>query len=462
MPEFSTQMLDAALAAELPEGFGGKLCVAFSGGLDSSVLLHSLAQLREAHPAWRLRATHIDHQLQAASKEWAAHCQTIAGKLGIECTVHIVNIARDDKRGLEAAARIARYAALRRELEHGEVLLTAHQADDQAETLLLALMRGSGVQGLAAMPRRKPFARGWHVRPLLAFTRQDLELWAHAHRMEGLDDPSNRLRRHDRNFLRHEVAPALRQRWPMFAMSAGRTAHHMGEALKLLDEIAASDLRACAVERCVDIERLQELSASRRRNALRYWLRSRGFQPPSMKKLLGLDRDLKQASPDRSPEVRWRGVDLHWHRGLLYAEPERATFDGAHYRQSWDWHTPLKLPAELGTIALMPAAQGLAASRLPKELILRFRNGGAKIALPGRGHHHTLRNLLQEREVLPWWRDRFPLIYAENTLIAVGDVFFSAELAAQSGEAALRVSWEGAPSWRAASAKNSAQAIERE
>jgi tRNA(Ile)-lysidine synthase len=435
----------------LPDGFSGRLCVAFSGGLDSAVLLHALAALRAERPEWIVRAVHVDHQMQASSGEWAIHCARYAESLGIALHVERVVVPRGAQ-GPEAAARGMRYAALREGMQSGEILLTAHHADDQAETLMLALMRGSGVQGLAAMPPIKEFGRGWHARPLLSFTRASLERWARERDIVEVVDPTNALLRYDRNYLRHEIMPRLRSRWPAAGDNMARSAAHLGEALQLLDEVASADLRPCVVGRCLSIQRWGQLVPSHRRNALRHWLRTQGLRSPSTRKLAGLEHDLLNTELDRIPCVKWEGAVLHWHRGLLYAEEPPIPFPDSHvYEQSWTWRQQsLQLPAAAGRMSLGQAnGPGISASRLPQQLVVRFRRGGEKIRLPGRKHRHTLRNLFQKMGVLPWWRDRLPLIYVGDELLAVGDLAWSADFAAAEGEPALRVVLEEAPRWRA-------------
>jgi tRNA(Ile)-lysidine synthase len=453
MPFFSIQTFSAALTTHLPSGFAGKFCVGFSGGVDSSALVHALVELQAANPEWAIRAIHIDHQLQSVSGDWAVQCQERLAKLGVPLTVERVDIARDDSEGLESAARRARYEVFRRALQDNEVLLTAHHADDQAETLLLALMRGSGVQGLAAMPAIKKFAGGWHLRPLLNFTRSDIEIWAREQGIDAIDDPSNALLRHDRNYLRHEVLPPLRKRWPTMASSVVRSAGHLGEALGLLEEMAVADAQVCTVGHAISIEALRGLSVARRRNVLRYWLRSRGLPLPSTRKLVGLEHDIFTSDPDRLPSTTWRGVDLRWHRGLLYSVPSNH-YVTPKFEHQWKWSEGVELPAELGRLSMLPTTgAGISAARLPETVTVRFRKGGEKIRLTGRQHRHTLRNLLQESDVLPWWRDSLPLTFVGKHLVAIADLFFADDFAAAPGEVALQVKWEGAPEWKAVSQK---------
>jgi tRNA(Ile)-lysidine synthase len=309
------------------------------------------------------------------------------------------------------------------------------------------------------MPAIKVFARGWHLRPLLAVTRRAIEGWAREQRIEAINDPSNALLRHDRNYLRHEVLPSVLKRWPMAADSITRSTSHLGEALGLLEELAATDLHLCAVKHCLSIEALRTLSLSRRRNLLRYWLRLRGLPMPSTRKLAGMEHDLFNTDLDRMPCVVWQGAELRWHRGLLYANrPHNAVVVGAStereapFQREWLWRESLALPANLGQLSLAPTLDsGLAVARMPEKLTVRFRTGGEKIRLPGRQHRHALRNLLQESDVLPWWRDSLPLLFMGKKLIAVGDLYFSDELAAAPGEVAMQVVWDGAPEWKAVS-----------
>jgi tRNA(Ile)-lysidine synthase len=456
MPAFSPSALADILRSLLPQSFVGKFCVAFSGGVDSTVLLHALAQLRTINPSWVVRAVHIDHQLQSMSREWSVQCEQVARKLDVQIAIEPVDIERDDAQGLEAAARKTRYAVLRRGLQEGEVLLTAHHADDQAETLMLALLRGSGVQGLAAMPALKAFANGWHARPLLGFTRADIEAWAREQHINAIDDPSNALLRHDRNYLRHEVLPVLQKRWPATSANMGRSAAHLGEALGLLEEVASQDFGRCAKGPALNIQLLHTLSSARRRNLLRYWFRARGLPLPSTRKLRGLEHDLLGSDPARMPHTMWEGAHLRWHRGLLYADSAdvrpRDAQQCDNLAIAWDWRDKLVVPNGLGLLTLVPTlGPGLSAARLPPTVVVRFRKGGEKIRLAGRMHRHALRNLLQESDVLPWWRDSLPLIFVGKQLLAVADLCSSADYAAAPGEVAMQVQWENAPAWKAVS-----------
>jgi tRNA(Ile)-lysidine synthase len=441
---FSPSALIACVESLVPRT-SAELCVAYSGGLDSTVLLQALARAIVDRPNYRMRAAHVDHQLHPDSASWREQCGRVAQSLQIEFVPLVVDVAADRELGPEAAARDARYAALRQILRPNEVLLTAHHADDQLETMLLALMRGAGLRGLSGVPSVQIFGGGWLARPLLDFARAELEAWARAEKLQWLQDPSNDNTTFDRNFLRHRVLPALRERWPAVAHSATRSTAHLREAGRLLDVLAAADLESVVVGSCLSMPQLATLAPARRRNVLRHWIRQQGLRAPSTRKLATIERDLLIAREDRLPCVEWDGAQVRRHRGLLYCMRQHPPFQPAD-TLTWNVSQVLELPAQLGRLRVQRDAQGgLAAAKLPESLQIHFREGGEELQPAGDAHHRKLKKLLQDAGVLPWWRDRVPLIYAADRLVAVGDLWIAEEFAARAGEEALRIVWEGKP-----------------
>jgi tRNA(Ile)-lysidine synthase len=311
--------------------------------------------------------------------------------------------------------------------------------------MLMALMRGAGLRGLSGVPSVQIFGGGWLARPLLEFSRAELEEWARAEQLTWLQDPSNENTSFDRNFLRHQVLPALRERWPAAAHSATRSTAHLREAGRLLDVLAAADLESVAVGSCLSMTQLASLAPARRRNVLRHWIRQHGMRVPSTRKLATIERDLLIAREDRLPCVEWDDVEVRRHRGLLYCMRQRPTLEPAD-PLPWNVSQVLELPAQLGRLrAQRDAAGGLAAARARGELQVHFRRGGEELQPAGDPHHRKLKKLLQDAGVLPWWRDRVPLIYAGEQLVAVGDLWIAEEFAARDGEEALRIVWEERP-----------------
>ncbi|HEX2494659.1 MAG TPA: tRNA lysidine(34) synthetase TilS [Steroidobacter sp.] len=419
---------------------GSALCVALSGGLDSTVLLHALARIVGERARFTLRAAHIDHQLQRNSDRWRAHCEASAAQLNVAFTSACVRVDVSQG-GLEAAARRARYAALREMLQPGEVLLTAHHADDQLETVLLGLLRGAGVKGLSGIAAAQPFGVGRLVRPLLSFTRAELEGWAQSEGLVWIDDPSNQNTDLDRNFLRHEIAPRLRERWPALARSATRSAAHLAEAEEILAASAHSDLSRLETSAGLDAAGLADLDPPRRRNALRSWIRAHGARAPSTRKLAAIERDLLTAGADRMPCVSWDDVEIRRYRGFLLLDHRFPPLDT--HQLVWDVTRTLELPASLGRLRLIPDPEGpLSLPKLDSRLAVRFRSGGEKLRPAGHAHRHSLKKLLQAAGVPPWRRRRLPLIYSGDRLAAVGDLWVADEFAARAGETAASIIWE--------------------
>lgn len=391
--------------------------VGFSGGLDSTVLLHLLASLSRYEPLPVLRAIHVHHGLQAAADAWPEHCQQVCQALGVP--FERVDVKVEAGASVEQAARQARYAAFTDRLGSGEVLLTAQHRDDQAETLLFRLLRGAGVRGLAAMPVQRAIGRGHLVRPLLAVSRAELEAYAHANGLSWVEDPSNGDDQFSRNFLRNQVVPLLTSRWPQTTASLSRTAVHLGEAQQLLDELAQLDLASAQATTpfawlglpVLALKPLAELSAARQRNALRHWLAPL-TRLPDTDHWAGWEA-LRDAAQDARP--LWRLVDgeLHRAQGCIWWLPAgwAQVFDGV---TSWlNVNDALHLPSN-GRVKL----EGEAPSGV---LDIRYRQGGEVMHIDGRGSR-DLKRLLNEQSVPAFMRGRLPLLYRDNVLLAVANL----------------------------------------
>jgi tRNA(Ile)-lysidine synthase len=421
------------------------LCVALSGGLDSTVLLAGLAQVRQAGHSLPLRAAHIDHGLHVDSATWAARCALRATELGVPLVQVSVDACPAPGESPEAAARKARYTALAAGLEPHEVLLTAHHADDQLETVLLQWLRGGGLRSLAGMPPVAAFAAGWHARPLLGFTRVELHAWACESGLEWLEDPSNLEPRFDRNFLRLEVLPALRRRWPAAARTVGRVASQAVEALEVEAEIANSDLAVVAEGSAISLERLYLLPEPRQRWVLRAWLRRAGLPVPSARTLAALMHDVTRAAGDRVPCVNWPGARVYRYRGRLFGAAGGHETTDVPTGGAWSAGTVIDL-GSFGRLELRPATgTGLSRARLPHELQVTSRVAGELFRPAGAGHHRPLRKWLQERGVLPWVRQRVPLVIAHGEIAAIGDLAYGHGFDAQPGEPSWVVAWHGRP-----------------
>jgi tRNA(Ile)-lysidine synthase len=391
--------------------------VAFSGGLDSTVLLHILASLAQREALPTLRAIHVQHGLQASAEAWPAHCQQVCAALGVPLLLREVQV--QSGASLEQAAREARYQAFVEVLAADELLLTAQHRDDQAETLLFRLLRGAGARGLSAMPAHRALGSGQLLRPLLDVSRAELEMYARQHALQWVEDPSNIDERFSRNFLRQQVLPLLTQRWPQASASMARSAAHLSEAQGLLDELAQADLAAMAQDSrfawlalpSLPLTALLNLSAPRQRNVLRHWLAPLTPLPDS-DHWAGWT-SLAHAAVDAAPI--WR---------LARGQLQRA--DGRLWWLSGTWlqaMTSIDLPLSVGEPLQLPAngcvwLQGQSSSG---ALHVRYRRGGEQLHVAGRGHR-DLKRLLNEAAVPAFLRSRLPLLYQGEQLLAVANL----------------------------------------
>ena len=441
---FGPERLASALSALDPDWQSQRFCIALSGGLDSVVLLQAMAVLRSSHSGMSLRAVHVDHGLQSEAPSWAQACANACQTLRVELLVLKLALEPAPGASVEAEARDARYSAIAKKLAPGEWLLTAHHRDDQLETVLIQLMRGAGVSGLAAMPAQARLGAGRHGRPLLDVDRVDLAAYAEQAKLAWVTDPMNAAARFDRGWLREQVLPALRQRWPQAAATVSRSARHLAEAGRLLAALAESDAAGLQDQGRLSIEGLHLLPQDRRVNLLRWWIRERGLGPPSAARFDTILDDLVEARADAEPVVRWESGELRRYRGRLYAmqpliEPPTGTFrlDGAM--------AAVDLGGGLGRIGLAAGDQGGLDAALAADIVVRFRAGGESLRPHPARPRKRLKHLCQEAGIVPWMRERLPLLFAGSRLAAVGDLWIDAEFAVAPGRPALSPVWWGRP-----------------
>jgi len=390
----------------LPAEHRGASCiVAYSGGADSTALLLLAAESGLAD----LRAVHVHHGLQAAADDWAAHCETVCARLGVPLSVHRVQIAADDPAGPEAAARQARYAVLREQLPPGGLLLTAHHRGDQAETVLLRLLRGSGVEGLGAIRPLTAFGAGWLWRPLLDQPADALRALVGSRGLRWIEDPHNRSSRYARSWLRAELMPPLRERWPDAEAQLAAAAARCAEAAELLQDMAADLLPGLRREDGgLSVSGLLGLSTARRRLVLRHWLAERALPPPYEETLRHLDREVLSARADAEPLLRWPGGEFRRHRDGLYAAQPLPALP-SEYSIAWDGRSDLRLPPGCGVLR----------AGMPVRARVRLPRGGERLRLAGARHHRSLRALAQQHGLPPWVRERLALIEVDGELASI-------------------------------------------
>jgi len=389
--------------------------VAYSGGLDSTVLLHRLWQQNLP-----IHAIHINHQLQSQANTWAKHCEQQCQQWNIPIIIKTVNAQKNNGESPEAAARSARYAAFNEIIQENTLLCLAHHQDDQAETLLLQLLRGAGVAGLAAMPEQTPFGASYLLRPLLKMTRQELQQYATEHQLKWINDPSNEDDKFDRNYLRKHIMPLLKHRWPAATQTLSRSAEHCAEAAQLIQTLAEQDYLQVKKNNELSINQLSLLSPERQRQVIRYWLTQQQLPLPSTTQLQQIQEELLTSKEDAQPLVHWPRVNIQRYKDQLFANKSQAEIDLTNEQLPWDLKQPLKLPANLGNLSTqLTQGKGISAQRLAKKTItIQFRKGGERCHPSGRAHSQTLKNLFQEYNIPAWQRDQIPLLYCNNEIAA--------------------------------------------
>jgi tRNA(Ile)-lysidine synthase len=429
---------------------GQTLVLGLSGGLDSCVLLHLLVAAREQY-SLRLHAVHVNHGISPNADAWAQFCAALCADYEIPFTAESVQVPRDSGLGIEAAAREARYRVLMS--QSADAVVLAHHRDDQAETLLLQLLRGSGVKGLAAMPRASTFldkpeldapstcakeSGARILRPLLDTPRSALEAYADEHGLQWIEDESNLDLAYDRNFLRHHVFPEIEKRFPACRTTLARSAGHFAEAAELLDEVAAADAAVYVKEGGLEIAGLRALSGPRGRNLLRYWLSAHLASPPSTRRLQEVHRQLLNARADAQLRVDLEGGEVRRYR-------DRAVFEknaGAQtLHLTWRGEQEMRLAGGTLTFECV-MGQGISAKHVADRLEIRSRSGGERFRPDSRRPTRSLRHLLQEAGMPPWERQSLPLIYAADRLAVVPGIGVACDLQAAEGEEGWVIGWK--------------------
>lgn len=429
---------------------GGTILLGLSGGVDSVVLLHLLAQLSPRY-SWKLTALHVHHGISPRADEWAAFCRELCAQHGVPLQIERVDIAPLRGMGIEAAARRLRHEALAR--QPADFIALAHHQDDQAETLLLQLLRGAGVKGVAAMPFVK---RGAHapsplkgagvlpppvlLRPLLDISRAELLDYARQHSLQWVEDESNADDTYPRNFLRHRVLPLLEERFPACRATLARSARHFAEADTLLDALAEQDAQGAFDGATLDAARLAELDAMRAKNLLRWFLHQRGALMPENSRLEEMLRQLCDARADAQVCIAWGDWEMRRYRGRAHVCPRQAEAD-ADLCVAWRGEEKLMLPGGVLHFARCIGEGVSAAKFAAAPVTVRCRRGEEILRPDAARPARSLRYLFQEHGIPPWRREHWPLLYCGETLAAVPGIGVGCAYRATPGEEGVVSSW---------------------
>ncbi len=424
------------LFSELPQG---RLVVGYSGGMDSHVLLHSLTKCKQ-----KLRigipiiGLHIHHGLSPNADAWDRHCESVCSDLGAEyCCIRVEVGKSANGDGPEGDARSARYKTYEEFLTATDRLLLAHHQDDQIETILYRLFRGSGLKGIGGMPVERGIGSAHLVRPLLSVSREELRIYAEAQNLRWVEDESNFDQDMDRNYIRHQIVPKISAHWPAYRNTISRFAELAITDFQLLQELAAEDMNGLLDDResCIDLIELRKLNNFRQRNTLLHWIDHSKLPAPTQAQLLTLVQQLNVQRPDAAQCVKWPGAEVRVFKQAAYLMGPLESNDKPFI---WHLHEP-KLTGGRWLIAEAVKKGGLADDGNP--LTVRFRAGGERCQPHGRMGSHPLKKIFQEFEIPPWSRDRIPLIYRGDELVAVAGLFVCEGFMAPDDEVGWDISW---------------------
>jgi len=420
--------------------------------MDSVVLMHLLSTLSSRF-SWQLSAMHVHHGISHNADKWAGFCTDLCASYHIPLHIEHVDIALLSAHGIEAAARQLRHAAFSR--QQCDFVALAHHADDQAETLLLQLLRGSGVRGVSAMPLLAERVDSPDLlRPLLRISRQEIQDYATAHKLQWIEDESNANDSYPRNFLRHRVLPKLTEIFPAYRDTLSRSARHFAEAGNLLDELAQQDAAQTIQGETLAVSTLQTLSPPRAKNLLRYFLHCRAAPMPQSVQLDDMLRQLCGAREDAAVCIVYGEWEVRRYQGSVHVLRALNEFD-PNLVLPWQGEAVLDWPALEARLHFdrnphpqgkSPPHPGISLAKLQRAPVtLRLRHSGESLRPHPAASTRSLKNLLQEHKVSPWHRDRFPLLYCGDELVCVPGVAIAAEYQSDGHEATIRVELQGAP-----------------
>ena len=416
-----------------------RLLIAFSGGIDSSVLL-DLASNYAASSAIAIDAIHVDHGLEAASPTWATHCASVCAAYAVHYRTVALPTPPRTGVSIEAWAREQRYRAFAAAMDRATCLVTAHHGDDQAETVLHHALRGSGPHGLGAIRFVQAFGGGWLGRPLLGWARVEVAAYAREHKLTWVEDPSNENERFTRNYVRRRVLPQIEARFPAAARGLQRMARLQQELTGFIDEQTAGILRQSrSPDHVLEIKLLESCATALRPYLIRAWLERGGYARPGQRHIGQILTTVVDAGADRAPCMRWDGCEVRRYRGRLYAMRQTPRLDSCKHID-WDPRAVLRLP--WGCLAMRMAPAGRLDPKLAvARLSVMFRRGGERFRLAGSQHHTQLKKLFQQWGVPPWERDLMPLILHQQEIVAVGALGVADAYAVPRGAPGLAVTW---------------------
>ena len=420
-----------------------RVFVAYSGGVDSHVLLHLVGLCPSLTS--KITAVYVHHGLQAEADDWAKHCEAISKYLDVPFLCLKVDAKKSVGQSQEEVARNVRYDALKGLLQAEDVLLVAQHQEDQLETVLLQLFRGAGVQGLSGMPSSIEFGLGVMCRPFLDISKQVINEYAAQYRLHWIEDPSNLSDAFDRNYLRNQILPLLKQRWPRLDKTVSRSARHCAATHKLLNEMAEVEFERIydIADKTLNIKLLAELELAKQHLVLRRWFTVNALRMPSEKLLQRIVVEVLAARQDANPNVQGTGFSIRRYRNKLFCL-RYADIDGEISSEvTWPKELGYVRLSGVGVLSLCESGEGLSKNVwMNADVLIKYRQGAEKLKLAGRTGHHSLKKLFQEQGIPPWVRNKIPLVYLNGQLAVVAGLWISADFVSKEKDSCYQIVWK--------------------
>lgn len=427
------------------------LLVAFSGGIDSKVLLHALANLKQQQLIKNIAAIHVNHGLQTAAEQWQKQCEKDCAEYQIPFYTVSLNLSLHHQSNIEAIAREERYKVFQQYLHKEQFLVTAHHLDDQAETLLFRLIRGCGLHGVSAMSETRTLSKeagNQLIRPMLDLSKQAIEAYAKKNQLTWIEDPSNQDVNFSRNYLRHKVMPVIRQQWPSVTKTFSRFSQIAKQQSQLLDEIAQEDFISTSKvlpNHCVytlDIEKLFFLSSARQKNLLHYWIKKNQKKSSANNEINEIVNQLSAALDGASIQVNvGDGIIRSYQKNLWFIQSHQP----ANHFEICVWDDiqhMIKLDNDIILQTKITNQIGLRKPLPNEKVILKPRNGGETCLPDYRNKSTSLKKIYQELGVPPWQREWLPIIYYNEEIVAVPGVFICKDYLTEEGKEALQIIYD--------------------
>ena len=409
-------IFESSITTKIDKKKYNQFLVAYSGGSDSTALLYFANKMAKKYKV-EIRAIHVNHNLNADSVDWENHCKYFCKKLNIPIIIKSINIVLKPGESIEERAREERYRVISSHANSKTIMMTAHHANDQSETFLYQLLRGSGVKGLSAMPDFKKILNGYHSRPFLNISKNTLMELVNFKELKYVIDNSNDNTKFSRNYIRKEILPKIKERWPSYSSTISRAANNVADAEKLNRDLAEIDIQNFLLSDDNKISTsVKNLDDYRFNNVIRFWIKKNNFRMPSLEQIYSIYLNVLNAGNDKTPFFSCSEYEIRRHNDYIEIMKPLKKHDSSKI-YNWKFEENLVI-SNLSVNLSWKNLEERLGYNLNKDVEVKFREGGKSIEL---SKNKNLKDYMRENKIPPWKRDRTLLIYIDKELKIIWD-----------------------------------------